>query len=371
MSEKVLMKGNEAFSEAAIRGGSRYYFGYPITPQNEIPEFMSRELPKRGGHFIQAESEIGAINMAYGAGASGGRVFITSSSPGIALMQEGMSFLCSAEVPTVVLTVCRGGPGIGGIQPSQADYFQVTRGGGNGDYKIPVFAPSSIQEGVDLIFEAMDLADKWQNPIVIYTDGILAQMMEPLVLPDPIPEIKYSDIKKLKPWALTGYGDDDSKRVIVKSLRLQPDELEKHVEKLFKKYEIAEKELVRVETIGIEDAEIVFVAFGTVARITKEAIELLRDRGIKAGLIRPISLWPFPYDAFKNITDKTKVVISAELSMGQLIQDVKIGIGDRLPLKLISRTGGMIPTSLEVAERAEKIFKEIVTTHNPLPSLRA
>ena len=358
MSEKVLMKGNEAFAEAAIRGGCRYYFGYPITPQNEIPEYMSRELPLRGGHFIQAESEICAINMAYGAGAAGGRVFITSSSPGIALMQEGMSFLCSTEVPTVILTVCRGGPGIGGIQPGQADYFQVTRGGGNGDYKIPVLAPSSIQEGADLVFEAMSLADKWRNPIIIYTDGILAQMMEPLTLPEAVADIKTEDIKKHKPWALAGYGDDDSKRTVVKSLRMQADELEKHVEKLFEKYSVAEKELVRVETIGVEDAEIVFVAFGTVARIAKEAIELLGEQGIKAGLIRPISLWPFPYEAFDMITDKTKVVISAELSMGQLIQDVRIGVGNRFPIKLLNRTGGMIPTSLEVAERAKKIFSE-------------
>jgi len=359
MSEKVLMKGNEAFAEAAIRGGCRFYFGYPITPQNEIPEYMSRELPKHGGSFIQAESEICAINMAYGAGAAGGRVFITSSSPGIALMQEGMSFLCSAEVPTVILSVSRGGPGIGGIQPGQADYFQATRGGGNGDYKIPVFAPSTVQEGADLVYESMELADKWQNPIFIFTDGILGQMMEPVRLPEPRPDIKSGDIKKHKPWALTGYGDDDTKRTVVKSLRLQPDELEKHVQKLFAKYEQAEKELVRVETTGLEDAEIVFVAFGTVARITKEAIELLARQGIKAGIIRPISLWPFPYDTFKQITNKTKVVISAELSMGQLIQDVKLGVGDRFPIKLINRTGGMIPTSLEIAERAKSILEGI------------
>jgi len=359
MSEKVLMKGNEAFSEAAIRGGSRFYFGYPITPQNEIPEYMSRELPKRGGAFLQAESELGAINMAYGAGASGGKVFITSSSPGIALMQEGLSFMCSAEVPLVVLTVCRGGPGIGGIHPGQADYLQATRGGGNGDYKVPVFAPSSIQEAVDLIYEAVELADYWQNPIMIFTDGILAQMMEPVVLPEPRPDVKTEDIKKTKPWAITGYGDDDSQRAIVKSLRMVPEELEKHVEKLFVKYAKAEKELVRVETVGVEDADIVFTAFGTVARITKEAIELLAEQGIKAGLIRPISLWPFPYDAFDLITEKTKVVISAELSMGQLIQDVRIGVGKRFPIRLINRTGGIIPTSLEIAERAVKILKEI------------
>ena len=359
MSEKVLMKGNEAFSEAAIRGGSRFYFGYPITPQNEIPEYMSRELPKHGGCFLQAESELGAVNMAYGAGASGGKVFITSSSPGIALMQEGLSFLSSAEVPVVVLNVCRGGPGIGGIHPGQADYLQATRGGGNGDYKVPVFAPSGIQEAVDLIYEAVELADYWRNPVMIFTDGILAQMMEPVTLPEPRPDVKNKDIKKHKPWAITGYGGDYSNRTVVKSLRMVPDDLEKHVEKLFEKYARAEKELVRVETQGVEDAQIVFVAFGTVARITKEAIELLADRGIKAGLIRPISLWPFPYDSFDMLTDKTKVVISAELSMGQLIQDVKIGVGKRFPIRLINRTGGIIPTSLEIADRAEKILSEV------------
>ena len=359
MSKKVLMKGNEAFAEAAIRGGCRYYFGYPITPQNEIPEYMSRELPKHGGKFIQAESEICAINMAYGAGAAGGRVFITSSSPGIALMQEGLSFLCSAEVPTVILNVARGGPGIGGIQPSQADYFQATRGGGNGDYMIPVFAPSSVQEGADLVYESMELADKWQNPIFILTDGILGQMMEPVELPEKRPDINTGDIRKNKPWALTGYGENDAKRNVVKSLRLQPDELEKHVEYLFEKYARAEKELVRVETVGIEDAEAVIVAFGTVARIAKEAIEMLAEQNIKVGLIRPISLRPFPYDIFDKITSKTKVVISAELSMGQMIQDVKLGLGDRFPIKLINRTGGMIPTPLEIAERTKKILEEM------------
>ena len=360
MSAKVLMKGNEAFAEAAIRGGCRFYFGYPITPQNEIPEYMSRELPKHGGYFVQAESEICAINMAYGVGAAGGRVFITSSSPGISLMQEGLSFLCSTEVPTVVLSVSRCGPGIGGIQPGQADYFQATRGGGNGDYRIPVFAPSSIQEGADLVYEAMELADEWRNPIFIFTDGILGQMMEPVILPEPRPVLQPDEIKKHKPWALTGYGDDDTKRTIIKSLRMQPDELEKHVFKLFEKYDRAEKELVRVETMGLEDADVVIVAFGTVARIAKEAIELLAEQGIKVGLIRPISLWPFPYETFEKISAKTKVVISAELSMGQLIQDVKIGVGNRLPVKLVGRTGGMIPTPLEIAERTKAIFEGVI-----------
>jgi 2-oxoglutarate ferredoxin oxidoreductase subunit alpha len=356
MTDKVLMKGNEAFAEAAIRGGARFYFGYPITPQSEIPEYMSRELPKRGGTFLQAESELGAVNMAYGAAAAGGNVFLSSSSPGIALMQEGLSFMCSAEVPVVILNVSRGGPGIGGIQPGQADYFQATRGGGNGDYKIPVFAPSSIQEAVDLIYEAVPLADYWQNPIFIFADGIMGQMMEPVLLPEPRPFVKEEAIAAKKPWAIVGYGSDDSKRSVVKSLRMQPDDLERHVEKLFKKYELAQKELCRCESLDVKDADIVFVAFGTVARITKEAIELLAAQGIKAGLIRPISLWPFPYDAFGELTDKTKVVISAELSMGQMIDDVKMGIGGRYPVKLIHRTGGMIPTSIEIAEKAKEIY---------------
>jgi len=359
MSKKVLMKGNEAFAEAAIRGGCRYYFGYPITPQNEIPEYMSRELPKHGGHFIQAESEIGAINMAYGAAASGGRVFITSSSPGIALMQEGLSFLCCAELPTVVLTVSRGGPGIGTIQPGQADYFQATRGGGNGDYMIPVLAPSSVQEGADMVYEAMELSDKWRNPVFIFTDGLLGQMMEPVELPDPVPEIKREDIKKHKPWAMTGYGDDDSKKVSVRALRLESSELEAHVQMLFKRYAESEKDFLRVETMNIEDADVVICAYGIVARIAKEAIELLGQQNLKVGLIRPISIRPFPYATFENISDKTKVVISAELSMGQMIEDVKLAVGNRFPIRLLNRTGGMVPTPIEIAERTKKIFEEM------------
>ena len=361
MSRKVLMKGNEAFSEAAIRGGCRYYYGYPITPQNEIPEYMSRELPKWGGSFVQVESEIAAINMAYGTAAAGGRVFISSSSPGIALMQEGFSFIASCQCPLVCLNVSRSGPGIGGIQPGQADYFQATRGGGNGDYRVPVFAPSTIQEGVDLVYEAMELADIWRNPILILTDGLMAQMMEPIVLPEPRDVAESKDIKKTKPWALTGYGGDESKRTVVKSLNLIPDVQEQYVEKLFDKYDRAEKELVRYEATDIEDAQIVFVAYGTTARITKEAIELLAAQNIKAGLIRPISLWPFPYEAFDKVTSNTKVLISAEMSKGQLIDDIKIGIKGRLPVELAYRTGGIVPTSLEIAEKAKEIFARCTT----------
>ena len=357
MSEKVLMKGNEAFAEAVIRGGVRFYFGYPITPQSEIPEFMSRELPKWGGKFLQAESELGAINMAYGCGAAGGNGFISSSSPGIALMQEGMSFLCSAEVPVVLLNASRGGPGIGSIQPGQADYNQVTRGGGNGDYKMPVFAPASIQEAIDILYDAPALADQWRNPVMILVDGLLGQMMEPVLLPEPKEPLTSADIPRVKPWAISG--SEKGERSVVKSLRLQPEVLEKHVEHLFEKYAKMEEELVRVETENIEDAEVVFVAFGTMARLAKEAMELLESQGVKAGLVRPISLWPFPYDVFGKLSDKTRVVISTELNMGQMIQDVRLGVQGRFPVKLISRTGGMLPTSLEIVERTKKILEEV------------
>ena len=267
--------------------------------------------------------------------------------------------MCSAQVPTVALTVSRCGPGIGGIQPGQADYFQFTRGGGNGDYKIPCFAPSTIQEGVDLVYEAMDLADEYRNPVFIFTDGLLGQMMEPVMLPEQRKLVQSHEIRKDKPWALTGYGSDDSKRNTITSLRIQPEELEKLVENIFEKYAKAEKELVRYEALDVEDADVVIVAFGTVARITKEAIEILAQQGIKAGLIRPISLWPYPYSAFDKITDKTKVVISAELSMGQMIQDVKLGINGRFPVRLLSRTGGVVPTAVEIAERTKKILEEM------------
>ena len=357
MSDKVLMKGNEAFAEAVIRGGVRFYFGYPITPQSEIPEFMSRELPKRGGKFLQAESELGAINMAYGCGAAGGNGFISSSSPGIALMQEGMSFLCGAEVPVTLLNVSRGGPGIGSIQPGQADYNQVTRGGGNGDYRIPVFAPASIQEAVDILYEAPSIADKYRNPVMVLADGLMGQMMEPVMLPEPKHAFTSEEIPAAKPWAISG--SEKGERSVVKSLRLQPEVLEQHVERLFEKYDRMERELQRVECTDIEDAEVVFVAFGTVARLTREAIEILAGRGIKAGLIRPITLWPFPYGACDALTDSTKVVISTELSMGQMIDDVRIGVEGRVPIRLIHKAGGLVPTSMEVADKAQQILEAL------------
>ncbi len=356
MSEKVLMKGNEAFAEAAIRGGAGFYFGYPITPQNEIPEYMSHELKKRGGAFIQAESELAAVNMAYGAAAAGGRVFISSSSPGIALMQEGISFMCSAEVPAVFLNASRGGPGVGGIQPGQADYFQATRGGGNGDYHVPVFAPATTQEAIDMIYNAFAIAEKYRNPVMILADGMMGQMMEPVILPEEKPRLTSEMIPEEKPWAISG-NTGKKPRSVIKSLRLQPDDLEKHVEKLFEKYDEMEKALVDYEAYNIEDAEVVFVAFGTVARLVMESIELLEEKGIKAGMIRPKSLWPFPYEAFSKLSSRTKAVISVELNMGQMIHDVKMGVQGRLPVELIHRTGGIVPTSIEVVEKTLKILE--------------
>ena len=356
MSEKKLMKGNEAFAEAAIRAGCSLYFGYPITPQNEIPEYMSRELAKAGGAFVQAESELAAVNMAYGGALTGKHVFLSSSSPGIALMQEGFSFMASAEIPLIILNVSRGGPGVGGIQPGQADYRQATRGGGNGDYHIPVYGPASIQETIDIIYKAVLTADYYTNPVMILADGMLGQMMEPVILPEYREMITVEQIKKEKPWALTGHEDKRPRRV-VKSLRLQPDDLENHCNKMEEKYKRMVVDLPEYEAVGTEGAEIVFVAFGTMSRIVREAIDHLAAQGIKAGMIRPITLWPFPTKAFDELGKETKVVISTELSIGQMMEDVKNAISGRLPVELIYRTGGMVPTPLEVAEKAKAILE--------------
>lgn len=353
MNEKVLMKGNEAFAEAAIRSGCRYYFGYPITPQNEITEYMSRELNKAGGAFVQAESELAAINMAYGGAVAGGRVLVSSSSPGIALMQEGLSFIASTEMPLVILNVSRGGPGVGSIQPGQADYYQATRGGGNGDYHLIVLAPSSIQEAVDMMAKAFALSEEYRNPVMILADGMLGQMMEPVVLPEPLQAVKSKDISKIKPWALTGTKEARPHNVI-KSLYLEPELLEAKILQMQEKYDRAKKALTDYKTDGLEGADVVFVAYGSTARIVEEAIEILAKDGIKAGLIRPISLWPYPYQAFDEIDPNTKILISVELSQGQMMDDVKIGSNGRYPVSLSSRVGGILITPPEVAADAKK-----------------
>lgn len=354
-SEKRLMKGNEAFAIAAIRSGCRFYFGYPITPQNEIPEYMSRELAKAGGSFIQAESELAAINMAYGAAAAGGKVLLSSSSPGIALMQEGLSIISSVQLPLVLLNVMRGGPGIGTIQPSQADYNQVTRGGGNGDYHIIVYAPSSIQEAVDMIGKAYEVADEYRNPVIVAVDGMIGQMMEPVVLPEDKGGMKEEDIPESKPWALTGHKNKRDRNVL-KSLQLKQELLEEEINEYWPKYEKAERELPEYDARNLENAEVVFVSYGSTARVVIEAMEILKEEGIETGLLRPKTLWPFPYKAFDELGPNVKKVISVELSKGQMIYDVRLAVNGKFDVDLINRVGGMLLSPAEIAERTKELI---------------
>ncbi len=357
MGEKKLLKGNEAFAMSAINAGCRFYFGYPITPQNEIPEYMSRELPKIGGSFIQAESELGAVNMAYGAAASGGRVLLSSSSPGIALMQESISLMCSVELPLVILNVMRGGPGIGAIQPSQADYTQVTRGGGNGDYRVLVFAPNSIQEAMNMIYHGFDIAEEYRNPVMIAADGMLGQMMEPVELPEARPALTGDEIREAKPWALTGHRNERERHAL-NSVWLQQELLEKYINQYWTKYERAEKELQRYQNYDVADAQVVFVSYGSTSRVVMEAMDILRQEdGLKCGLIRPQTLWPFPEKAFDEIGDQTRKVISVELSMGQMKYDIEHALKGRFPVDLINRVGGMLLDPYEVVERTRKIME--------------
>ena len=357
MAEKKLMKGNEAFAAAAINAGCRYYFGYPITPQSEVPEYMSRELKKAGGEFIQAESELGAINMAYGAAAAGGRVLITSSSPGIALMQESIGLLCSVELPVVIINVMRGGPGIGSIQPGQADYNQVTRGGSNGDYHTIVLAPNSIQEAIDMIGKAFDLADEYRNPVIIAADGMLGQMMEPVLMPEAKAAPTEDEIPMVKPYALTGHKNKRDRHAI-NSVWLKQELLENYINEYWPKYEKAERELQDWESRDLAGAEVVFVAYGSTSRIAMEAMEILTNEGIKVGLIRPKTLWPFPNNAFKEIDfNTTKHIISVELSQGQMIYDVKLAVECKLPVSLINRVGGMLLDPQEIVDRTKKIME--------------
>ena len=320
---KVLMKGNEAIGAAAIEAGCKYFFGYPITPQNELPEFMARELPKAGGVFLQAESEIAAINMVYGAAGSGARVMTSSSSPGISLKQEGISYIAGAELPCLIVNIMRGGPGLGSIQPSQTDYFQATRGGGNGDYRLVVLAPSNVQELVDLIIEGFDIADQYRNPVMILGDGMIGQMMEPV-------EFKKPKTRELPPkdWATNGT-KGERKPNIINSLYLSPEELEAHNIRLQAKYQKIRENEVKVESYNIEDADVVIAAYGTTSRIAKTAIAQLEKEGYKVGLIRPISLWPYPYDEFNKISDKCKGILTVEMNSGQMVDDVKIAVNGR------------------------------------------
>ncbi len=348
MSEKVLMKGNEAIAEAAIRAGCRHYFGYPITPQTELAAYMAKRMPKIGGVFLQAESEIAAINMVYGVAATGKRVMTSSSSPGVSLKQEGISYIAGADLPALIVNVQRGGPGLGGIQPSQSDYFQATKGGGHGDYHLIVLTPSSVQEMADLTSLAFDLADKYRMPSMLLADGTMGQMMEPVVLPE-----EHETVTE-KPWAVTGT-EMKRRHNIVNSLFLVPEELERYNFERFERYAEIEKNEVRYEEYLTEDAEYCLVAFGIAARVSKKAVEELRAKGIKAGLVRPITVWPFPKEPIARLAGQAKTFFSVELSMGQMIEDVKLASGCRKPVYLVNRAGGMIPTVEQIVRSVERV----------------
>ncbi|MCX7615482.1 MAG: 3-methyl-2-oxobutanoate dehydrogenase subunit VorB [Clostridiales bacterium] len=348
MSEKFLMKGNESLAEAAIMAGCRHFFGYPITPQTELAAYMAKRMPKVGGIFLQAEIEISAINMVIGASSAGKRVMTSSSSPGISLKSEGISYLAGMDLPAVIVNIQRGGPGLGGIQPAQSDYFQATRANGHGDFHILVFSPSTVQEMVNLTFDAFDLADFYRMPAMILGDGILGQMMEPV-------EFVGHGREDLAPkdWAVTGT-KGTRKRNIVNSLYLKPDELEKMNFERFARYDIIKEKEARCEEFMTEDADIIVVAFGAASRIAKNAIREARSKGIKAGLIRPITLWPFPEKALKNRAKTAKAFISAELSMGQMIDDIRLAIECSRPVSLVRRTGGMVFTPAEILAGIER-----------------
>ena len=347
---RVLMKGNEAIAEAAIRAGCRHYFGYPITPQTEVAAYMAKKLPKVGGVFLQAESEVASINMVYGAAATGTRVMTSSSTPGISLMSEGLSYIAGSDVPAFVVNVQRGGPGLGGIQPSQSDYFQATKGGGHGDYHMIVLAPASVQEMASLTIKGFNLADKYLMTAMILADGTIGQMMEPISFEDA--EIEEYE----KPWALTG---TECKRPhnIVNSLYLKPDELEKKNFERFERYAQVEENEPMWEEYEMEDAEVCVVAFGIAARVAKNAVVAARAEGIKAGLIRPITLWPFPKKPLRAAADRVKSFVSVELNMGQMIEDIRLATECRRPVSLCNRAGGMIPSPDEVLASIRKAQK--------------
>lgn len=349
---KVLMKGNEAMALAAIKAGCDAFYGYPITPQNELPEYLSKHMPLNGRAFVQSESEVAAINMVYGAAGAGARVMTSSSSPGIALKQEGITYLAGAELPAVIINVMRGGPGLGGIQPSQADYKQITRGGGNGDYYLYSLAPESLQETVDCIKEAFEIADYFRNPVMIAVDGLIGQMMEPVDVDREVPKW---DLKP-KTWAADGDRRNGRPKNIINSLYLDPQDLENHNLKLEKKFIEMKENHQRYELINMEDAEIAIIAYGSVARIARSAVELLAEKGIKAGILRPITIYPFPEKAFGELPSSVKSLLVTEMSLGQMIDDVKIANEGKLPIHFYGRVGGIVPEAGEIANKVMEII---------------
>ena len=350
MAQRVLMKGNEAIAEAAIRAGCRHYFGYPITPQTEIAAYMAKKMPKIGGVFLQAESEIASINMVYGAAAAGMRVMTSSSSPGISLKTEGLSYIAGSDVPALVVNVQRGGPGLGGIQPSQSDYFQATKGGGHGDYRMIVLAPASVQEMASLTVKGFNLADKYLMTAMILADGTIGQMMEPISFED----VEVEEYEK--PWALTGT-NGERKHNIVNSLYLKPDELEAKNFSRYERYRLVEENETMWEEYMMEDAELCVVAFGIAARVAKNAVVAARSEGIRVGLIRPITLWPFPSAPLLKAAEQVKGFVSVELNMGQMIEDIRLATRCKRPVSLCNRCGGMIPSPEEVLASIRKAQK--------------
>jgi 2-oxoglutarate ferredoxin oxidoreductase subunit alpha len=349
------MKGNEALAEAMIRAGADGYFGYPITPQSEVIEYLTAAKPHEttGMVVLQAESEVASINMLYGGGATGKKVCTSSSSPGISLMQEGLSYIAGAEIPVVVANVVRGGPGLGDIQPSQSDYFQSTKGGGHGDYRLIVLAPSSVQEMSDFVPVAFDLAFKYRNPVMIQSDGAIGQMMEKVELFEPIPRMKDEEIKARYPWATNGKPKGGQRRIMT-SLDLDPAKLEIHNIHLQEKYQKIAEDEVRFEEIRCEDADYVIVAYGSSARISQKALQLLREKGVKVGLLRPITLWPFPTKQIEKLVSKgVKGFLSVEMSAGQMVEDVKLAVNGKVKVEFFGRFGGIIPSPEEVVEALE------------------
>lgn len=346
---KVLMKGNEALAHAAISAGCRHFFGYPITPQTEISAYMAKTMPKVGGTYLQAESEIAAINMVLGASAAGARAMTSSSSPGISLKAEGISYMAGSDLPALIVNVQRGGPGLGGIQPSQSDYWQATKATGHGDFQILVFAPSTVQEMMDLVGHAFDTAEKYRVPAMILADGMLGQMMEPVVLPeekDPTPAEK--------PWAACGH-ENKREHNIINSLYLTPNKLEDLVLERYQRYQKIQENEQMAEEYRTEDAEVLVVAYGASARVARGAIMHAREKGVKVGLVRPISLWPFPVDAVRRNGEKVKQILVVEMNMGQMVDDVRLAVSCQTPVHFLGRTGGMIPSPVEVQKEIEEL----------------
>jgi 2-oxoglutarate ferredoxin oxidoreductase subunit alpha len=349
MSEKVLMKGNEALGEAAIQAGCRHFFGYPITPQTELSAYLSKKMPKVGGTFLQAESEIAAINMVLGAAGSGVRAMTSSSSPGISLKSEGVSYIAGSDVPAVIINVQRGGPGLGSIQPSQADYWQATKALGHGDFQLLVYAPASVQEMVDYVVKAFDRADKYRMPAMILADGLLGQMMEPVSFPEINP-----DAYDKSSWAANGH-KNKREHHIINSLYLKPDELQNSIVERYKKYEIIKETETDAELYLTEDCDVLVCAFGATARVAKSAVNDARAQGIKAGLFRPKTLWPFPVKELNEAAKNAKKLLSVEMSMGQMVDDIKLAINCSKPVEFFGRTGGVIPTPVEVLGEIKRI----------------